>query len=225
MGARLNQSVVRELREAKAGLASVMRSAFFRDRYSRLRICTQRIDELSHRLIGAIRHHIAGSRRRSEPLSRRLEALHPRLLVEQARSSLQRSGERLRWTLGHLSKLRSDELNTAASKLIAAHPRSGLALARQKVDSLQRQIEAMSHKSVLKRGFSLTRRYGGKLIRSAADVSAGETVETVLHDGAFKSVVDGPAGTAKPRPARTIKPDAAKIQMNLFDPEDKTQQT
>ena len=48
----------------------------------------------------------------------------------------------------------------------------------------------MSYRSVLTRGFSVTRGPAGGILRSAADAVAGERVETELADGRFRSRVE-----------------------------------
>ena len=75
------------------------------------------------------------------------------------------------------------------------------------IDSAARQLEAMSYRNVLGRGFSVTR-IAGKIVRSIAEVGACAAVSTELADGTFQSVTDSsltggsPEDSLKGKPAR-----------------------
>ncbi|MEE1207401.1 MAG: exodeoxyribonuclease VII large subunit [Muribaculaceae bacterium] len=60
---------------------------------------------------------------------------------------------------------------------------------RQRIDSLQELIGALSPEMVLRRGFTVTRTADGRAVRSAADVGAGAEIVTVLADGRIRSSV------------------------------------
>jgi exodeoxyribonuclease VII large subunit len=62
-----------------------------------------------------------------------------------------------------------------------------VALARQRIAAAAGQLEAMSHRRVLRRGFSVTRGGDGAILRSIAQVVPGQRVETELTDGRFAS--------------------------------------
>jgi len=191
LGGRLRRKVVEDLRRGRAELEAVLRSVIFRDPTWRLRTQAQRLDELAHRLRAAAAQLLARSRGRLEPQANRLASLHPMRLTERARGRLERLKFRLRWALGGRSRSDAEALAGLAGRLRAAHPRQRVALARQQVGAIRRQLEAMSHRSALNRGFSVTRLPDGAIVRSAGQVRAGQSVETELADGRFKSVVDG----------------------------------
>ncbi|HAU38175.1 MAG TPA: exodeoxyribonuclease VII large subunit [Phycisphaerales bacterium] len=198
LASRLLRGVREELRAAKAAMDGLLRSAVFRDPMSRVRASAQRIDELSHRLGGALRHLASRQRRRLEPLADRLGALHPLRLLDRARVRLGEALHRLRWALGHQSKVSGDALAVFHRRLEARHPRNRFALARQQLAALARQLDSLSHRSVLRRGFSITRGPGGEILRSAGDVRPGDRLETELTDGRVRSTVEG----AAPKPVR-----------------------
>jgi exonuclease VII large subunit len=102
-----------------------------------------------------------------------------------------RLAARLRWSFGSRSKRAGDATSRLEARLLAASPRHGLRLARQRVDALSKHLEALSHRSVLKRGFSVTSDGRGRILRSIEGIRTGQTVQTELADGRFKSVVDG----------------------------------
>jgi len=60
---------------------------------------------------------------------------------------------------------------------------------RQKLQSLKNQLRMLNPLAVLGRGYSLTRRPDGTVIRSAEAVAAGETLVTQLADGTIESIV------------------------------------
>ena len=70
-----------------------------------------------------------------------------------------------------------------------------LALERgnEKLAAAAQQLHALSPLNVLTRGYSLTRRGDGTLLRASADVAAGEIIETRLHAGTILSRVLGPS--------------------------------
>lgn len=54
---------------------------------------------------------------------------------------------------------------------------------------MQKNLNHLNPLFPLRRGYSFTKNKGGKLIRSARDVKEGDAVETVLHEGSFKSLI------------------------------------
>jgi exonuclease VII large subunit len=62
---------------------------------------------------------------------------------------------------------------------------------------LQRQLRAVGPISVLQRGFSVSLRADGTLIRRPQDVSPGASMLTKLADGEIKSTVAGVDGSAR----------------------------
>ena len=106
------------------------------------------------------------------------------------------------------------------TRLARVHPHPRLRLAIHKVAAARRQLEALNYRSVLKRGFSVTRQTGGKILRSVRNTDRGEGIETELADGRILSIVEKihsatrlSADPPKPRPTR--KQDDR--QPTLFD--------
>jgi len=127
------------------------------------------------------------------------------------------TANRLAWALGGRSKRAGDALAAMDARLLAANPRHRLALARQTVQSHARQLEAMSYRSALARGFSVTRGRDGAIIRSVAQAAMGDRIETELADGTLPSrVEDGPAPATAPVRTRTNR-KAAESGPTLFD--------
>ena len=208
---RLGRAAGQALESARAALEAVLRSAVFRDPAARVRTQAQRLDELSGHLRAALGVALAAGRRRLEPAAQRLAALHPARLAERASARLAAAAHRLAWVLGGRSKRAGDHLAGVEARLAAVHPAHRVALARQKLQAAGRQLEAMSHRSVLSRGFSVTRRADGTILRSAGAVKAGQRIETELADGRIHSIVDrAPGAPLPPRAART-RPDQPRL--------------
>jgi exodeoxyribonuclease VII large subunit len=214
LASQLTHRVSQQVAQGKSALASVMRSVVFRDPSWRLRTLQQRFDELGLRLRGALRHLFARGRQRLEPASNRLAAQHPARIQERAAARLQRLTSQLAWVLGGRSKRSGDTLAVLQQRLQAGNPRNHLELARQMLTSAQRQLEVMSYRSILGRGFSVTRSRDGKILRSVADAAGSEILETELIDGKIKSFTDS---ATRPSAKRTKK-DASQAdnQQTLF---------
>ena len=220
IAARLNRGGSERIRSARVAMDGVLRSTVFRDPTARVRTGMQRTDELSHRMASALRGRLARARGMLEPAAHRLAALHPARLAERARARLDRSIRRMAWALGARSKRAGDALTTLELRLRTKHPRHRVALARQELAGLARQLDAMSYRSVLARGFSVTRIADGTILRWAGDAHAGQTLHTELADGTVDSRVVAetdppPPATAPakrtPRRKRRDEPDSPTL--------------
>ena len=60
---------------------------------------------------------------------------------------------------------------------------------KQDVKSLDSHLRALDPLAILDRGYSLTRDEGGRIIRSASDVSKGQRISTLLGNGMLESDV------------------------------------
>ena len=221
---RLEKSVTDDVRSARAALAGILRSVVFRDPAWRVRVQTQRMDELHHRLLGGLRHSLETSRRKLEPAANRLAALHPARLAERARARLDRALSRLAWVLGGASKRAGDKLAALENRLNAVSPVHAMELARQRVTAAERQLEAMSYRSVLCRGYSVTRGADGKILRTAADAVAGNWIATELADGTISSQVVGLSGKPADKPVEKAaeKPTKKKPEKKHTDDDELT---
>ncbi|MHC4562316.1 MAG: exodeoxyribonuclease VII large subunit [Planctomycetota bacterium] len=211
---RLRSAVTGWLEEAKAGLRAVQRSVVFRDPTWRLRAQIQRTDSLAVRLRAATKDTLASARYRLQAPTNRLAALHPARLAERARATLHRITARLAWVLGARSKRGGDALAGLVTRLHSRHPQHAFALARQRLSALHRQLEGMSYRTTVQRGFSVTRGAGGEILRSVEQVADGDTIETELTDGRVASTV-GSHKPTRPAPRRATNTDPA--EPTLFD--------
>ena len=201
--------------DARTQLGSILRSVVFRNPAWQLREAVQQLDELTIRLPAGLKGRLADDRRSLEPLANRLAALHPARLSERARARLDRLTNRLAWVLGARAKLAGDRLGETAGRFSAIHPKHQLALASQRLAAARRQLEALSYRATLQRGFSVTRSSDGTIVRAAEQALSAGRLETEFADGRVRSIVEGSAGKS-PTPRRA-KPDPDHQQPSLFD--------
>ncbi len=72
---------------------------------------------------------------------------------------------------------------------LLVHMRQSLTTRTRAVHDMSRLLQSLAPEATLKRGYSITRTASGKTIRSAAEVSSGDTIETVLYKGKIVSTV------------------------------------
>jgi exodeoxyribonuclease VII large subunit len=186
---RLTRRLAEYLATCRQQLVSVQRSVVFRDPLMRVRSGHQQVDELSTRLRHRLEARCRGGEQRLHEAQRVLAGLHPQQLAERARNRLAAVRRDLAWALGHKAKLCGDALARMSGKLAAVQPGNRVKLCRALLDGLGGQLEAMSYRSVLKRGYSVTRK-GGAIVRGPGQVANGDVLETELAVGKIRSVVD-----------------------------------
>jgi exodeoxyribonuclease VII large subunit len=220
LSARLEQNTRDALNRCKTELQGISRSSIFRDPESNLRTAGQRVDELSHRLRALLQMQLANSRRALEPLTPRLVAISPGRLCERANAKLDSIASRLRWGLGKCSKKNGDVLVNLESALKGANPSHRLKLARQQINAVEKHLTAMSYRSVLKRGFTVTRDTDGKIIRSAWEINPFDIIETEFADGKTQSLVrkiESPDGKELKKKKHNRKTGGDTQTPSLFD--------
>lgn len=127
-----------------------------------------KLDRLRSQLTG-------GLQRRAEQMRLRLESLATRRVIARPLEAL------------HDRTRRVDDL---ADRLRRASQRH-LENTRYRLSQLSSSLDALSPLKVLGRGFSVTMREDGTVLRKAEDVSVGETITSRLHAGKIISTVTG----------------------------------
>ena len=157
---------------------------------------------------------VESARRELSRLTHRLGRAHPRRALD---DSLQRLDNQLD-DLNRLAKqgvvARREHLRLASQRLLSLRPTTLLARRRDQVGWLQRRLaevpsrvlgkraasleqaasllELLSPKSVLARGYSITRDAAtGAVLRDAKNAKPGQMLRTHLHDGEISSTVKG----------------------------------
>jgi exodeoxyribonuclease VII large subunit len=72
---------------------------------------------------------------------------------------------------------------------LAEPPRRRLREAKRALADLENRLRLLSPKNVLERGYSITRRADGSLVRAAKDVRVGDELTTVVAEGEIRSTV------------------------------------
>ena len=89
--------------------------------------------------------------------------------------------------------------------------RARLVQARRRLDAVARELELISYRKVLERGFALVRGEDGAVRRRADTVKSGETLTLTFADGEVRAT----AGEGAPKP-KTGKKTSPKYQGSLF---------
>ncbi len=137
------------------------------DAQGALREYAQSLDLVLHRLDAAIKARLAESRRALDRLERGLQPHHPRARLQHLRSEMARQHTRA---------------DTAF--------RGELRDARNSMDRLATRLHALSPLAVLERGYAIALDTEGQIVRSAAAVAPGESLEVRLHRGMLRATVN-----------------------------------
>jgi len=214
--ARLRSSLGRFVAHERQRLRAVARLPFFADPASLARERRTRLEQRRRDAEAAIRARLSRSDLRLERLGARLARRRPEAVFAVRRNLLYEMN--LRLDAGVRARLRGIDLAQRAERLRRA-AQVAMRRAAATLDARERELVATSPTQVLRRGYSVTRREDGRVVRSPTDVRTGDAIETVLIDGRLRSVVapDGP-GPARPARDRTKRPDRSDDQEgSLFD--------
>ncbi|MBQ7188108.1 MAG: exodeoxyribonuclease VII large subunit [Kiritimatiellae bacterium] len=158
-------------------------------------IVEQRISTLSAQL-NTIRASVffRHPERITESRSQQIDSLEMRMrqAMEQYTHILHR---RLTDLSARLSVLRSQWVNSERTKLarlqdrLVQAPAHKIERLRERVANLENKVRLLNPLSILDRGYSVTQRADGKVVRSTHDVQPGDTLSTRLADGTLTSTV------------------------------------
>ncbi len=90
---------------------------------------------------------------------------------------------------------RADRSLAAAAAAVGRAGAAALHRAEARLETATARLEALDPVRVLQRGWSITRRTDGRVVRSVADVAGGETITTTVGDGILVSTIRGPGPT------------------------------
>ena len=166
---RLDRRVAERIERLGLILANAKRGVLSRGGERLLREPAQRVDGLRMRLNAAVSAAWRERRETLRALRRILETQRPERVVE----------ERLRAIAQLRGRLEKVALASVAKR-------------EDEVRRLRAMLKVLGPQSAFERGFSMTLDEEGKLVRSAAEVKAGEALVTKLGDGEVRSrVVEG----------------------------------
>lgn len=206
----------RTMRARAEFLASRLRGVFlrspFREPLAVVHRREQRVDELGNRLQRALSGCVHGQRRRLDRLEPVIQRIAPHTHMLRRAVKLREAEHRLRWVVSrrlgdaersvsrHMGRLDrvapgillahlSDRVDHAA-RVLAAGMRHRLSLYDEQVRRPEERLCAMSYKSVLGRGFSITRiKKGSRVVRSLSQLNDRQRLVTEVADGEFESEV------------------------------------
>jgi exodeoxyribonuclease VII large subunit len=173
------------------------------------------VDDAARGVRAALRHRLAREREALLRLGGRLDRHRPEALYARRATRIEAAGRRLRAAVaGRLAERRHaeafDELADAVSARLAARA--------DRLDWLTRELVLASPQAVLRRGYTMTRRGDGSLLRSSEGVGPNERIETVLADGSVWSVTGPDGGDAGGAQRRVAEPDAAPAREGASRP-------
>jgi len=142
----------------------------------------ERVDSSLERGVSALRRRIGHGWQRTDELSFRLQQAQ----VKRLRATEVRTARLMRELASldlrvRLTRQRS-RLEQLSSRLAPEMERT-LERSRTRLESLGRGLRQLSPLAVLERGYSITRRPGGAVVREAGQTREGEDLEVILHRG------------------------------------------
>jgi exodeoxyribonuclease VII large subunit len=190
---RLRRALTAEMDVARTRFQAVAGNAFFRRPVDRLHRLEQGLDEQQARLRLAATQLVARLGRRVRVSEDALGKIHPLRFSRQLTDRLTRLAHRL----GRAGPGRQLDAGTARigqiSLRVGTAMQHRLTLAAQQTDTLAKRIASVSYKSVLKRGYSITRESRrGKVITDPGQVKPGDRVRTETDGGSFDAEVFDP---------------------------------
>ncbi|PWG63852.1 exodeoxyribonuclease VII large subunit [Sediminicurvatus halobius] len=175
---RLARAQQRRLGDTRQRLETLARRLQAQHPGRRLQERAQRLDEIEQRLAHALRQRLAGAEARLGHAQERLLALSPRQRIA-----------------------RLDEHTLALRRRLAAAVQRDLERRGARLGASARALEAVSPLATLGRGYAIVRRAeDDAILRRAGDVSIGEEVRALLHEGSLRCRVEGHEAASLPRP-------------------------
>ena len=220
--ARLTTLVRKQIRFDAERVRGLKRHVLFADPGALVERRADQVAAAAGRLAFGMREASHGMAARLSRAAARLERHRPAAVYASREARLRTIQGRLESAIA--ARLARSEVAPVALRLDAAvrveFQRRALA-----VESAARSLDLVGPHSVLRRGYSVTLKADGSVVRSAADVGAGDSIRTRLADGSFGSIVSGDGAdqqpirpTAPARAAKPRRPDAPRNQMDLFSP-------
>lgn len=212
---RLRRTVTQQVSEARRRLAAIERHETFRKPLERVNQMRQLLDERQKSLAFALTDRIHILRQRVSELAERLEAHRPAVVMSRYQGVLGEQAQRLHRAMSVRLRREREGLARVSERLQQRHPRHAVRLYEQKlaaiaarldcdvraetrrwrdkVDAMAAHLHAIGPEQVLRRGYSITTlKRGGAVVRSAAQVKAGDKLVTRFADGQIESTADDP---------------------------------
>ena len=222
---RLRNELTRRLTTERRHIDQLASRPAVRDPRTPIDTRRRSLAELARRLRSAAERHTAEHDRHLQRLAVRLARVRPASVHARREARLNELARRLDAAprvRAHNATERTDRAAAALRRVVITALRDE----RATLESLERELHAVSPQRVLDRGFSVTTRPDGSVLRGVADAQTGDLVVTRLADGRFESTVGRHDAPTHPQPA--LAPPRRKParrrgrddpdQMDLFRP-------
>jgi len=209
---RLARGLSTRLNLDRARFTTLASRAAFREPQALVYRRDQLLDELEARMFRRIVERSGQGRRRLDAVASAVDRIAPHRFLLQRATVLQAVDHRLRSLIvrrlngaGRRVAAASDRLHRAspvrdvtaladrverAAGTLRASAKHRRRLAEARLDAVEGRLHAVSHASVLARGFSVTRlKKGRTVVRSLAGLADGDRLVTQVSDGEFESEV------------------------------------
>jgi exodeoxyribonuclease VII large subunit len=209
-GLRLIRSLKAVVSDARQRLRAIERHETFRRPADRVNNFRQLLDERQRSMTLAAEKLVRDGRERLQRAAARLERFLPGVLIR-FRELLGQRRQQLDARIAVRLRASHERIARAGATLQEFHPRLRVRLASQRVDAIEtrlvragrqgvesrtktmeamaRQLEAISPRSVLRRGYTITmRKKDGLPLRSAQAIRPGDKLVTRFADGEVESV-------------------------------------
>ena len=183
----------------------------------------EKIFDLQHKLIGALETFLRFQRTRVADFTQRLK--DPRRKIQDLRLRLDELSSRLLHAISQDIRFRREQMVRQRESLYYQSPHSRLVKFNSKLEHIRHNLplsmniylsklranleknsshlNALSPKSILKRGYSITRTLPEeRILRDASSVATGQSVEILLWRGSVQATVDKPS----PKPLKKERP-------------------
>ncbi len=185
---RLDRAARYQLMQARQRWSRLPSAAMEQRLTTQLYRLEQRLDDLRFRLESAMTERIRTFRTELTEQAAAVLRHEPRRQLSAAREALAAHRSRLAHSLDRkLDAARATRLALDARLFRAAV--SALAARRAAWAEVRRELNALSPLAVLERGYALVQDEHGAVVRRVAQISAGQTLKTLVADGTFSSQV------------------------------------
>ncbi len=186
---RLTQSINYRLLRAHNTLSSLAQHAVFARMQDSIARRQQRVDDLVFRLAQAQFRMLKNKARRVDIVEAHLRRHDLRVRAGVMRRQLDSRAADLNSAMARLLVARQTEVN----RFTVALARAGETLLlrrRSHWERLHSNLQALSPKAILARGYALVFDVEGRLVKQAAELRSGEQIRAQLGDGEFTATVD-----------------------------------
>jgi exodeoxyribonuclease VII large subunit len=154
----------------------------------RVELCGREVASVSRHAASAIVGRMGRAAASVHRASAAIERVHPRAVLAQTTARFDAAALRLREVMAR--RLAEHDVERAREELVRAM-RERLRVAGSRLSADEKQLKAVGPYAVLERGYSVTQREDGTIVRRVTDARPGDSLRTRVADGQVNSVVAG----------------------------------